>query len=349
MKRNVTIHDVAQAAGVSGGTVHNALYGKKGVSDAVRKNILRISEELGYKPNMVASALKRKPRKIIVSFPEPKGDNRYYFTYLWKGYRGFQEELLSYNIEAIEVPYNDTREKSFTAGIMQVLRQFDNQIDGIITGGRFFEDALATLKYMEKRHIPIVLVSEEATNINCLSCIQSNHTTDGRLAAELLSSQLRGKEKILICAGDMLLPSNRLNAEGFEAYLKENQCSCGLVEIYGVDVYSQIVSCLKTDPDIKGLYSVNSRCSLLLARAVEELGLAGQVRLVGTDLFPESAEYMQKGVICNIIHKGVEHHARQGMRILLNYLAKNEEPEQSYYLDKSIVIFRSNLQEYFKG
>ena len=335
MKRNVTIHDVAQAAGVSGGTVHNALYGKKGVSDAVRKNILRISEELGYKPNMVASALKRKPRKIIVSFPEPKGDNRYYFTYLWKGYRGFQEELLSYNIEAIEVPYNDTREKSFTAGIMQVLRQFDNQIDGIITGGRFFEDALATLKYMEKRHIPIVLVSEEATNINCLSCIQSNHTTDGRLAAELLSSQLRGK--------------NRLNAEGFEAYLKENQCSCGLVEIYGVDVYSQIVSCLKTDPDIKGLYSVNARCSLLLARAVEELGLAGQVRLVGTDLFPESAEYMQKGVICNIIHKGVEHHARQGMRILLNYLAKNEEPEQSYYLDKSIVIFRSNLQEYFKG
>ena len=107
MKRNVTIHDVAQAAGVSGGTVHNALYGKKGVSDAVRKNILRISEELGYKPNMVASALKRKPRKIIVSFPEPKGDNRYYFTYLWKGYRGFQEELLSYNIEAIEVPYNN--------------------------------------------------------------------------------------------------------------------------------------------------------------------------------------------------------------------------------------------------
>ena len=82
---------------------------------------------------------------------------------------------------------------------------------------------------------------------------------------------------------------------------------------------------------------------------MEELGLAGQVRLVGTDLFPESAAYMQKGVICNIIHKGVEHHARQGMRILLNYLAKNEEPEQSYYLDKSIVIFRSNLQEYFKG
>ena len=72
MKRNVTIHDVAQAAGVSGGTVHNALYGKKGVSDAVRKNILRISEELGYKPNMVASALKRKPRKIIVSFPSQR-------------------------------------------------------------------------------------------------------------------------------------------------------------------------------------------------------------------------------------------------------------------------------------
>ncbi len=349
MKRNVTIHDVAQAAGVSGGTVHNALYGKKGVSDAVRKNILRISDELGYKPNMVASALKRKPRKIIVSFPEPKGDNRYYYTYLWKGYREFTEELLSYNIEAIEVPYNDTREKSFTTGIMRVMRQFDDKVDGIITGGRFFEDALSTLKYMEKHQIPIVMVSEEATNIKCLSCVQSNHNTDGRLAAELLSAQLRGEEKILLCAGDMLLPSNRLNAEGFEAYLRDNACTCGLVEIYGVDVYSQIVSCLKTDPDIKGLYSVNARCSLLLARAVKELGLAGKVRLVGTDLFPESAEYMRRGVIQNIIHKGAEHHVKQGMRILLNYLAKKEEPELSYYLDKSIVIFKSNLEEYFKG
>ena len=45
-KKDVTIHDVAAAAGVSTGTVHRALYGKSGVSAAVRQEILRLSEEM---------------------------------------------------------------------------------------------------------------------------------------------------------------------------------------------------------------------------------------------------------------------------------------------------------------
>ncbi len=43
-----TLKDIAAAAGVSLGTVSNALGQRKGVSDTVRKNVLRIAQELGY-------------------------------------------------------------------------------------------------------------------------------------------------------------------------------------------------------------------------------------------------------------------------------------------------------------
>ncbi|MGW1028125.1 LacI family DNA-binding transcriptional regulator [Streptomyces sp. NPDC002577] len=56
MKRP-TMADVARRAGVTKGAVSFALNGKPGVSDATRRRILAIAEELGWKPNSAARAL----------------------------------------------------------------------------------------------------------------------------------------------------------------------------------------------------------------------------------------------------------------------------------------------------
>ena len=48
MKSRVTIKDIAAEAGVSTGTVHRALYGKKGISDTVRHRILDICAAHDY-------------------------------------------------------------------------------------------------------------------------------------------------------------------------------------------------------------------------------------------------------------------------------------------------------------
>ena len=64
MKR-VTIHDVAAAAGVSISTVHQALKGKNGISEATRERILEIVENLGYQPNIHAANLKWKSKHMM--------------------------------------------------------------------------------------------------------------------------------------------------------------------------------------------------------------------------------------------------------------------------------------------
>lgn len=53
----VTIQDVAQRAGVSAGTVSNALTNKRPVAEATRQRILSAMEELGYQPNLLARGL----------------------------------------------------------------------------------------------------------------------------------------------------------------------------------------------------------------------------------------------------------------------------------------------------
>ena len=68
MKSRVTIKDIAAEAGVSTGTVHRALYGKKGISDTVRHRILDICAAHDYQTNTAASALKRGVTRIAAAF-----------------------------------------------------------------------------------------------------------------------------------------------------------------------------------------------------------------------------------------------------------------------------------------
>lgn len=56
MKRP-TIADIARRAGVSKGAVSYALNGQPGVSDATRRRILAIADEIGWNPNSAARAL----------------------------------------------------------------------------------------------------------------------------------------------------------------------------------------------------------------------------------------------------------------------------------------------------
>lgn len=54
---SVTVKDVARVAGVSPGTVSNALSGKRPVSEHTRRKILDAIAELDYRPNLVARSL----------------------------------------------------------------------------------------------------------------------------------------------------------------------------------------------------------------------------------------------------------------------------------------------------
>jgi LacI family transcriptional regulator len=60
-----TIQDVARRAGVSTGTVSNALTGKRPVAESTRQRILAAMEELGYQPNLLARGLVNQRSHVL--------------------------------------------------------------------------------------------------------------------------------------------------------------------------------------------------------------------------------------------------------------------------------------------
>ncbi len=70
IKARHTIHDIAQAAGVSQKTVSFVLNGKEGVAENTRRRVLKAVSDMDYRPHMGARALRgRVTRSIGVIFP----------------------------------------------------------------------------------------------------------------------------------------------------------------------------------------------------------------------------------------------------------------------------------------
>jgi len=59
------LRDIATAAGVSKDTVSRALNDRPGVKDELRKRILLISRQLGYRPNPLVRAFQQRASRLI--------------------------------------------------------------------------------------------------------------------------------------------------------------------------------------------------------------------------------------------------------------------------------------------
>lgn len=378
MPQKVTIRDIARLAGVSSGTVHRALYGKKGVGEQVRARVLAIARQQGFTLNTAASALKRGPLRIAACFPAPEGESRYFYTDVWQGVREYFAEDSALNLTLLEYPFAEggqaaalsaalkgktppnnaagccAKERPEPAGESPAIPAENFQPpDGLLTLGLASTDPAprAALEECAALGLPVVLACDDAPGCPRFACVQANYDTIGRLAAELLAGQLAPGSEVLLLSGDARIPSHIGVARGFMAYLAEHGGPLKVRELPGYRdtsaLETRLAHRLAQNPPA-GAVSVNSRGSVLLARAVQKAGLAGRVRLVGSDLFPENIAAMRAGVMHNILYKNPRRQAYQAARLLVQHLLHPDAPPPApaECEAEAQVLFNSSLYRY---
>ncbi|MBK8424919.1 MAG: LacI family DNA-binding transcriptional regulator [Lewinellaceae bacterium] len=81
MQQRIRIKDIAAQTGVSIGTVDRVLHNRGHVAPEVRIRVLRVMEEMGYQPNMVARSLANNKKHselqlfYLISVSTPIGNN----------------------------------------------------------------------------------------------------------------------------------------------------------------------------------------------------------------------------------------------------------------------------------
>ncbi|HOX09779.1 MAG TPA: LacI family DNA-binding transcriptional regulator [Candidatus Omnitrophota bacterium] len=205
-KSSITIKDIAKKAGVAHSTVSLVMNDREHVSPKLREKILKIANDMGYMPNMVArSLISKKSSTVGVVFPE----NPHFFTitYFLMIIEGIQNACKKYNRALMFFSLDQTKGESYyqisrkwLIDLMIIMnvdytRDISKDIQDLRDNGIYFS---FLTKYLGKEKVNSV-------------CVDNYEGV--RLALEYLASQ--GHKRVGFIAGN---PNSADGPERFQAY-----------------------------------------------------------------------------------------------------------------------------------
>ncbi|MEM1759682.1 MAG: LacI family DNA-binding transcriptional regulator [Thermofilaceae archaeon] len=223
--KRVTLRDVAERAGVSINTASRALTNKPEISPETKRKVLLAAQELGYRPNRIARALRSQKTHTIGVVV---GDiaNPYFSTLV----RGVEKVSRTYEYSVIlqETDENAEREKKALETVLAA------QVDGVLLTPT--QQDTCSVKMLLESGTLFILMSRYFRDLETNYVVMDDYR-GGFIATEYLIH--RGYRRIAILGGPMHLSSGY---ERYAGYLEAHRT-------YGIEVHKDLVvtGCLTMD------------------------------------------------------------------------------------------------------
>ena len=349
----VTMKDIAAKLGVSVNTVHKAVTGKPGVSETQRERILACAEEMGYHRNAAASNLRRKEVHVIACLPSPEREGSYFYSYLWRGCEHFAAETRDMGLSIENLAFAPGGYASALEAIDARL-QAGEHIDGLLAYVPTDDRTCELLTQIANAGVTVELVDGDKAQVPRLGASISDYTTAGRIMAEQALNLMRFApegSRVLLLAGDPHTDSHHLTARALHERLAEAGAPFAVEELIGahgqVDELTRAVCSRLTGEDSpKLICSVFAVGSEIAGDALVGTGRAGEVMVIGNDLFPESALAIERGIFTNIVYKDAAGLAYRAAKTLGDFLLWGTTPAEPVQKGSVELIFASNLAHY---
>ncbi len=333
----VTIQQIAEAAGVSRGTVDRALNNRGRINPEVADQIKQIAEEMGYVP---------KNRKRFVS---PKGKLRIgvvtqlarssFMLEVNRGIRQAAEELYEKGIELLVREGLSVDEDEQLDAIDDLVRE---GIQGLAVMPVDCESIRVKINWLiEEKKIPVVTFNSDIVGTKRSCYVGMDNRKSGRTAAGLLGMLTGGTGKVLVITGFF---SNHVNNERVDGFVEELKNSYPHLELAGVqgsfddlnEVDKIIMSSLLNVPGINGIF-VASGGQEGIAKAYESLKLERRPHTVIYDLTPNNRQALLDDVVDFLIDQEAYVQGYQPPLILADILKKGKKMEEEFqYTDINI-------------
>jgi len=340
VKKNATLFDIAEALGVSTGTVHRALHNHAGVNAMTKARVLQMAKSLGYRPNLAARFLSSK-RLLKISVNTLKGT-----TSFWDEVRtGIEEEAHSLLMENVELEFRtypqlgEGEEEAFKAALHA-------KVDGIIIFSSRPEKLRSWIRRASRDRIPVMCVSTDAPNSGRLAVVAIDALASGALAADLMGRFLLGRGKVGVTLSDLQIVEHADKYAGLERTLSTFYPKMQVlppIEDHDIEpeAYRKCRKLLQRHPDLAGIY-VTTEASMPVIHAVEEAGLLNKLTIITTDLFPALVPRIRSGEVAATIYQRPRTQGRMAFRLLREFLTEGACPSYQITLAPHLVM-RGNL------
>lgn len=339
----VTLQQIADACGVSRGTVDRALHNKGGVRPEVAQRIRETARTMHYIPLRPMQLASDHPVRIGVVLHSANSTFVRTLVQLFSSFSSREllpVEVLIRTMTGVDIYHQ--------IALIDELLEVE-QVDGFAImplAHALIRDKINEL--FEQQGIPVVTLNTDITDINRLAYVGPDNIASGRSAAALLGMVMRSRGQILPILGQRsghYADSQRLT--GFAAELSENfpdimllptEC-CFLDSGLAERITQRAIS---ANPHLNGIY-ISSVGREGVYAAIQKARAAGRVHIVVHDVTPDNIRMVREGVVDFVIGQDAKAQGTLPIRLLYEYLAKKISPQKQIYKTDIEIKFRCNI------
>lgn len=333
----VTIQQIAEAAGVSRGTVDRALNHRGRISPEVEEKIKQIADEMGYVHKARRrTASGKKNLKIGVVTQLAKSS---FMLEVNRGIQRAKEELKERGVELVIKEGFSVDEEEQIHAMEELVRE---GIHALAIMPVDCESVRMKINWLiEEKKIPVVTFNSDIVGTKRCCYVGMDNRRSGRTAAGLMGMLTGGIGKVLVITGFFSNHVNNTRVDGFVEELKNSYPGLELAGVQGsfddkAEVEKIIMNTMLNVPGINAIFVVSGG-QQGIARAFETLQLERRPYTIIYDLTPNNRKILEDNVADFLIDQEGYVQGYEPPMILADILQKNRTVEQEYrYTDINI-------------
>lgn len=341
---NVTVKTLAEACGVSRGTVDRVLHNRGAVKPEVALKVKTLARELGYVPNRAGRALAtyREPYKIGALLPSV---GNAFFDSIIEGMNNANNEFSDLGVKVIMKNLQGYNLKEHLEAIDDLLNQ---GCKALCLATINTPEICKKIDYCTSKGIHVILVNTDVEHAHRLCYVGSDYLNAGKTSAGMLALIARDDPlNILIVTGSKLMLGHNLRIEGLKSELSELKINYKIVDIVECDD-SDILSQQLTSKMLQQHAEIN--CIYIAGAGVQGVGAAliahGDPKIIAAafDDIYATRELVKAGIIkfvvCQQPQRQGYHAIKRAYQALSGLIDNNNSAD--FYTDTLIKI-NSNL------
>lgn len=312
-----TVHDIAEAAGVSLATVDRVLNRRPGVKATTRDRVEAAIRKIGFVRDMAAANL-AKGRTYPLVFVLPRGSNSFMEGLKFEVEQAIARSPQERTSLAIrEVPRFDG--PSLAAALDRLALDPPAGIAVVAVDHSLVHEAIDRLK---DQGVAIVTLVSDLPGSARDHFAGVDNIAAGRTAGSLMGRFLAGRTgKVAVVAGSMLVGDHRDRLEGFSKSLRELNASLEILPaMEGQDdpdkVHDLVSACLGEEKQLAGIYSLGAGNRGLIRALRNMPSTESRPVVIAHELTPHTRVALQSGLIDAVLNQDAGHEVRSAIRVL---------------------------------
>lgn len=269
MAKKPTLRDIAQQADVALSTVSQVLNNKPGVSADLRKHVLSVASEMGYRQKITVDApLNARLEVVGILTKRSNGErlevNPFYSYVLAGAERECQRHNISLMYANVEV---DETNRALSLPAMLL----DQRVDGVIVVGAFLEETILDISRRSGQNI--ILVDAYTSGQSAFDSVLIDNYNGAKNAVEYLIAQ--GHEHIgLIGSNPKSYPSIYERREGYLSALRRHNLPDYVEEslLDRGDAIQATMRLMSRAPHLTAIFGCNDNVAIGAMNALHHLG-----------------------------------------------------------------------------